>query len=278
MKYLGRVLKEHRDRNEVIGFVPTMGALHRGHLSMVERAVKECDICIVSIFVNPAQFNEQSDLLKYPRTPGTDKRQLQESGCEILFTPSTEEIYPGGTDIDLSIPLDHLVSEMEGKFRPGHFEGVVKVMHMLLSIVTCQYLYMGQKDFQQTCVVRHMINYYDFPVKLIVCPTVREEDGLAMSSRNLLLEEDMRSLAPVINKMLNWCKMEIHRMDIESMRHAVLNEWIDAGLRPEYFEIVDGYTLQEINDPGASVFIVACCAVWAGEVRLIDNIILKDQR
>lgn len=258
--------------NAQTGFVPTMGALHAGHLSLLRRAQEDDQLTIVSIFVNPAQFNDPADLARYPRTLDSDLDMLYADGCDVVFAPGTEEIYPVG-ETQEAIPLNGLDERMEGIFRPGHFTGVARVVRRLLDLVKPQRLYMGQKDFQQFAIVHSMIHALGYPVSLIMCPTVREPDGLAMSSRNLFLEGEMRTRAPEIYRTLLYAAGSYTRGSREEMERQCLQKLTEAGLQPEYFEIVDGETLQPAS--AESQYVVACCAVRAGDVRLIDNVIVR---
>ncbi len=257
-----------------IGFVPTMGALHDGHLSLIEASKQQNALTLCSIFVNPTQFNESTDLEKYPRTPAQDIEMLAAAGCDIIFMPSADEIYPPGVDLDSPIPPVDLVSGMEGQFRPGHFEGVVQVVKRLLDIVRPARLYMGQKDYQQAAIVSWMIQSLELPVELVVCPIVREADGLAMSSRNVRLEQDIRARATLLYQTLTAVKERLHEVDLEELQTWALGNLSQKDFRPEYFEIVDGVSLKPLDQITNTDFVVACTAVWAGKVRLIDNLIL----
>lgn len=271
-------------QNEKIGFAPTMGALHEGHLELLRMAKREGCIAVASIFVNPTQFNDPRDLEQYPRTPEKDAALLLSANCDVLFLPPVEEVYPPGMDLTLELDFGDLDKVMEGVFRPGHFKGMATVVNRLLDIVRPHKIYMGQKDYQQLSIVRNMIEQLTLPVELVMCPTVREADGLAMSSRNLRLSPEMRAAAPAIFQTLIWAKtaLEEDRPALEIQSEA-MGRLVNAGLRPEYFDIVDGVTLRPIRPQGAIPFlheigmggpIVACTAAFAGEVRLIDNLIL----
>jgi pantoate--beta-alanine ligase len=263
------ILKHRRS----IGFTPTMGALHEGHLSLLHRSKQNCDISVVSIFVNPTQFNNPDDLAKYPRTIERDLDMLDDARCDVVFTPSVEEMYPHGMQQGNDIDLNGLDLPMEGVFRPGHFKGMAQVVKRLLDIVQPHVIFMGQKDFQQFAIVRQMIRTLHMPVDIVMCPTIREADGLAMSSRNVRLAPEIRGLASVIYQTLMYCAEQIDHIPISTLRMACMTKLDIPGFRPEYFEIVDGDTLQPADKQTA--YIVACCAVWAGEVRLIDNMILR---
>lgn len=259
-----------------IGFAPTMGALHDGHIELVRMAKRDGCLAVASIFVNPTQFNDPRDLEKYPRTLEKDTELLLSAHCDALFIPSVEEVYPPGENLRIELDFKYLDKVMEGKFRPGHFEGMATVVSRLLDIVRPHRLYMGQKDFQQLSIVRDMIRQLELPVELVMCPTVRESDGLAMSSRNIRLTPEMRAVAPLIHQTLQWAKSALNNnRPIEDIQSEVLSKLAASNLRPEYFEIVDGETLLNVSHPSESDFIVACTAAFAGEVRLIDNLVLK---
>lgn len=259
-----------------LGFTPTMGALHKGHFTLIAKSIAENDVSICSIFVNPTQFNVAEDLEKYPRTLEKDAQGLEENGCDILYAPSVDEIYPDGDDYEVEVDLNGLDKVLEGAHRPGHFEGVVQVVKRLLEVTSCDRLYMGQKDFQQFTIIRQMIVNLDMPVELRVCPISRDDDGLAKSSRNVRLTAEHRRRASIIYRVLKQSKVwiEEHRSSVEICTKAL--EYLSVpGFKPEYFDLIDGYTLQNISKPEEHEVIVACTAVWAGEVRLIDNMILK---
>lgn len=267
-------LRLRRKSGRTIGFAPTMGALHDGHLSLIREALIRNDVAVASIFVNPTQFNEASDLEKYPRTPEHDLQKLQGAGCAAVLMPSVEEIYPPEKDISVKLGFGSLAEVMEGQFRPGHFAGMATVVNRLLEIVQPDRLYMGQKDFQQLTVVRDMLRQFDSPVELVMVASKREPDGLAMSSRNTRLSEAMRTAAPVIFETLEWAKRSFLTTPVAVLQEEALKKLENASLRPEYFEIVDGHTLMPVNGVLKSDFVVACVAAWAGDVRLIDNIVI----
>ena len=274
---LQKYLSSLKNRELQIGFAPTMGALHKGHISLIARSKAECDITVSSIFVNPTQFNDKKDLDKYPRTPETDIEMLTEAGCDVLFMPDASEIYPNG-DMSSSVKFNFgkLDKLLEGTFRPGHFDGMAQVVHRFLDIVKPHRLYMGQKDFQQSAIVGSMLNQLKSATQLIMCDIVREDDGLAMSSRNVRLTADERAKAALIYKTLHeaadmvgeYSPSEIQKTSVTKLRNEPL-------FKLEYFEIVDGRTLLPIRLFEDTDFAVALTAVWVGDVRLIDNIILK---
>lgn len=258
-----------------IGFVPTMGALHSGHLSLIERCLQVCDIAVCSIFVNPAQFNNPADLKHYPRSPGKDMEMLIQAGCQVLFMPDVEEVYPKGYKSLSNLNFGYITKPMEGAQRPGHFEGVAVVVKRLLDIVKPDALFMGQKDFQQLAVIQEMLKLFEMKTRLISCPTVRENDGLAMSSRNMRLNSEQRSLAPLIYKALKAAEHKINLKSLRIIEQEAMRQLSVPGMEPEYFDIVDGLTLTPITQIEDSNFVVACTAVRLGEIRLIDNLIIK---
>lgn len=264
-----------RKEGKTIGLVPTMGALHAGHASLVKRAVAENDVVVVSDFVNPTQFNDKNDLLKYPRTLDADCKLLEECGASFVFAPSVEEIYPESDTRQFSYaPLDTV---MEGKFRPGHFNGVCQIVSKLFLIVEPTRAYFGEKDFQQLAIIREMVRKYPFNLEIVGCPIVREADGLALSSRNARLSDEQRIQALQISKTL-FASVEYAQTHTLAETKAFVESAISTaeGLRLEYFEIVDGNSLQTVCDWKDSSYIVGCITVFCGEVRLIDNIKYKE--
>lgn len=272
---LTSLVANSRDKGLKIGFVPTMGALHEGHITLVKKAKKENDIVIVSIFVNPTQFNDKKDLEKYPRTLESDLLLLAPTNTDYVFFPNVTEIYPKGDTQDDDIDLGGLDTYMEGAFRPGHFKGVAQVVKRLLEIVNPDNLYMGQKDFQQFTIIDYMIKNQKIKTKLVVCPIIREANGLAMSSRNERLTAATREAAGIIYKTLKSAKRQIQIKTPTEICTFAMKKLNIPPFEPEYFNIVDGYKLTPIDDFANSKYAVACVAVWADGVRLIDNIILK---
>lgn len=258
-----------------VGFIPTMGALHEGHLKLIKTSKRENDVTVVSIFVNPTQFNDKKDLEKYPRTLAQDQQQLTGVGTDILFAPEVEDIYPSGTEVGADIYLGGLDSVMEGTHRPGHFNGVAQVVKRLLDIVQPVQLYMGQKDFQQFTIINYMLKSLQIPVKLRVCPIVREKNGLAMSSRNVRLSAEAREQAKVIFNTLKAVKQKSKTMAPEQLAAYAMKRLNKPPFTPEYFDIVDGDTLNPVDNMDQHSYVVACTAVWVEGVRLIDNMILK---
>ena len=262
-----------RDRSG-IGFVPTMGALHAGHRSLVERARRECATVVVSVFVNPTQFNDKTDLKNYPRTPEADLRLLEEVGADYVFMPSVEEVYPEPDTRTFDFGMIDKV--MEGATRPGHFNGVAQVVSRLFDLVKPAKAYFGEKDFQQIAVIREMVRQLRIPVEIIPCPIVRGEDGLALSSRNTLLDTDHRTAAPYIYKVLKAAVEKSHQTTPDQ-----LAAWVTAQvesnplLKVIYFQVVDAATMQQVRTWDESPVIQGCIAVQAGDIRLIDNIKLR---
>ncbi len=271
---LQQALEKERKSGKKIGFVPTMGALHEGHISLVQQAQKRVDIVVVSIFVNPTQFDNKQDLKKYPRTLPLDKKLLKAHGVNYVFAPSVEEVYPEKRKKKVKVDLNGLDEQMEGAFRPGHFAGVVQVVKRLLDIVQPDSLYMGQKDFQQFTIIQQMIHDLSIPTELIVCPIMREAHGLAMSSRNERLPENLRKRASIIYKTLKKAKRMMKDHTPSKIEKWALSNLAIDGFEPEYFTIADGHTLKKIKSFKGKKYLVACTAVWTGGVRLIDNIIL----
>lgn len=257
-----------------IGFVPTMGALHKGHLSLIERARKENDLVVVSIFVNPTQFDKQEDLINYPKTIDKDLSLLKSVFCDIVFAPSANEIYANSIESQ-SFNFDGLEFQMEGKFRDGHFNGVGTIVKRLFEIVKPTKAYFGEKDFQQLQIIRNMVKNHQIPVKIVGCDIYREDDGLAMSSRNARLTKAHRDAAPFIYKTLKEAKKKFGTKNALEIVNWVENEFEKQPLLTlEYFEIADEETLQTIKNKKPKQKYRAFIAVFAGEIRLIDNISL----
>lgn len=269
---LNLFLSEMRNRGLSIGFVPTMGALHPGHISLIARARAENDVVVCSIFVNPIQFNNPDDLKKYPRTLESDMALLEPAGCDVVFNPGEVEMYPG--EILEKFDFGMLGQVMEGRFRPGHFDGVAVVVKRLFEIVVPDRAYFGLKDFQQVAIVRSMMQQTNSAVELVECPIVREPDGLAMSSRNVRLSPSARPLAPFVFETLQWGLTLASHSSPQEVTTRVLDRFKKhPEFEPEYFEIVDPVTLLPIVmfDPKKPA--VACIAVWLDQVRLIDNMV-----
>ena len=258
-----------------VGLVPTMGALHAGHASLVKRSVNENDVTVVSVFVNPTQFNDKNDLVKYPRTLEADCKLLEDCGATLVFAPSVEEMYPEPDTRQFGYaPLDTV---MEGAFRPGHFNGVCQIVSKLFDAVKPHRAYFGEKDFQQLAIIREMVRQMKFDLEIVGCPIVREEGGLALSSRNARLSSDERENALNISRTLFKSRTFAATHSVSETQKMVEDAIAAApGLRLEYFEIVDGNTLQKIGDWNETSYAVGCITVFCGEVRLIDNIKYKE--
>lgn len=277
---LTAAIEQAKKEHKTIGLVPTMGALHEGHLSLVNRARKENDIIVVSVFVNPIQFNNQEDLAKYPRTVDADLEKLTAAGADIAFVPSVEEMYP--EKVETVYHFGPLEEVMEGPRRPGHFSGVAVVVRRLFDLTQPDRAYFGEKDFQQIAIIRNLLEQIKYPIELVPCPIVRADDGLALSSRNMRLSPEARAIAPNIYATLQQAVEMSEYEDVESVQLWVMDtlssfhevNGLDEKLSfdPEYFEIVNDITLQPIDNWDDAEGIVGCIAVWLDGVRLIDVI------
>lgn len=263
-----------RSEGKSVGLVPTMGALHKGHASLVKRSVEENDVTVVSVFVNPTQFNDKGDLERYPRTLDADCALLSALGTDCVFAPSVEEVYPEpDTRVFDFTPLDKV---MEGVYRPGHFNGVAQIVSKLFMYVEPTRAYFGEKDFQQLAIIREMVRQQGFALEIVGCPIVREADGLALSSRNTLLTPEQRVIALAISKTLFSSVDYASSHSLCETKHMVEQVIADTeGLELEYFEVVDGNTLQPVVAWDEANYIVGCITVYCGKVRLIDNIRYK---
>lgn len=272
---LKEILDNCRKAGKTIGLVPTMGALHEGHASLVRRSVHDNDITVVSDFVNPTQFNDKNDLQNYPRCLDADCSLLDKEGAQYVFAPSVEEMYPEPDNRQFDFtPLDKV---MEGPNRPGHFNGVAQIVSKLFYAVEPDRAYFGEKDFQQLAIIREMVRQLNLKVEIVGCPIVREEDGMALSSRNMLLSKAERKLAANISRTLFESRIYASQHTLALTRKHVIDT-INSfdGLEVEYYEIVDGNTLQPIDNWDSSSYIVGCVTVRCGKVRLIDNIKYKE--
>lgn len=275
-------LKKHLDlvrkSNKSIGFVPTMGALHDGHLSLIQAAREKNDVVVCSIFVNPTQFNDPKDFEKYPITIEEDIKKLNNVSTDILFLPSVEEMYPEGLKSDLHYDFGDLETILEGKFRPGHFQGVGRIVHKLLDIVQPDQLFMGQKDLQQCLIIRKLLIVTHSPVKLVICPTEREKDGLAMSSRNTRLSPAARKKATAIYQALLHIKNNFGKgLHFMEGAHEAFDDLKKQGFEPEYVDLLllDNDLLRPLDQPPGNATIIVAVAAWLDGVRLIDNMILQ---
>ncbi len=267
-------IRDFKNQGMTVGLVPTMGALHAGHISLVRCSKKQNNITVVSIFVNPTQFNDKDDYRYYPKSPEDDLNMLRNEKCDVVFMPEEKEMYPEPDN--RTFDFEGLDTIMEGKFRPGHFNGVAQIVTRLLDIVKPDRAYFGQKDFQQLVIIRHLINRLKIPVDIISCPIIREKDGLAMSSRNIRLTGDDRKVASEISKVLFEVRNHYSRFSSPgAVKEYVLRHLsLFTQMQVEYFEIVDEKTLQPVENT-SSAGGICCIAVWIGNVRLIDNVNLN---
>lgn len=271
---LEKAVEAFRIEGKSVGLVPTMGALHEGHLSLVKRCRRENDVVVVSVFVNPTQFNNKEDLRTYPRTEEADKALLTEAGCDIVFMPTVEEVYP---EPDTRVfDLGPVAEVMEGAMRPGHFNGVAQIVSKLFMMVKPDRAYFGEKDFQQIAVIRQMVKNEGFNLQIVPCPIVREADGLAKSSRNVRLSAEARQTAPSIYRTLQE-SLDYAKSHTVAETQKFVTDCINSypGMEVEYYQIVDGITLMPVNNWNESNYIVGCVTVYCGGVRLIDNIAYK---
>ena len=258
----------------VVGFVPTMGALHQGHISLVEKARSECAKCVVSVFVNPTQFNDKNDLKHYPRTPEADAAMLEAAGVDVVFMPSVEEVYPEPDTRQFD--FGQIDKVMEGATRPGHFNGVAQVVSRLFDLVQPDKAYFGEKDFQQIAVIKAMVKQLNMSVEIVECPIIRDVDGLALSSRNTLLTPAHRAAAPHIYEVISQCAAKSAEMSPAELIQWV-TEQVEANelLKVIYFQAVDALSMQQVASWEESERVQGCIAVQAGEIRLIDNVKIK---
>lgn len=275
---LRRHLELQRKKGSNIGLVPTMGALHQGHARLIRESVQACDLTVCSIFVNPTQFNNPDDLLKYPNQIDADQKLLEQEGCDVLFKPKTDEVYPG-EDECLKISFGPMEEVLEGEFRPGHFSGVGVVVLKLLNMVRPERAYFGQKDLQQLAIIKKLVKDLNVPVDIISVPTVREPSGLAMSSRNLRLSDQEKSIATHLYQGMQNLKQAI-KSGI-SVAHAIAEVKAElarvADFKLEYLAVVDSHTMRSVGDLDDSLWISACAAAYVGEVRIIDNLYIKQE-
>lgn len=274
---LCKYLDDQRQKDTLIGFVPTMGALHEGHISLVNASSKANGITVCSIFVNPAQFNDPKDFEKYPITIERDIEMLEGADCNVLFLPSVNEMYPEPQSAIPPYNLGYLETILEGKYRPGHFQGVCKVVHRLLEIVKPDNLYLGQKDYQQCMVITRLVELMGQAekIRIKICPTLREEDGLAMSSRNMRLNETERKQAAEISRGLLLIKEGLKAGSLQRLKQNAADLLVKNGFRPDYVEIADAGNLQPVETWDGKIRLVALAAAYLNDVRLIDNMIIS---
>lgn len=271
---LKSLISGYKQENKTVGLVPTMGALHAGHKSLVDRARKENDIVVVSVFVNPTQFNNKQDLAAYPRTEERDCALLEAAGCDVVFMPAVEEVYPEPDNRQFD--LGAVAEVMEGAHRPGHFNGVAQIVSKLFGFVEPDRAYFGEKDFQQIAVIRKMVQLEGFKLQIVACPIKREDDGLALSSRNVRLTAEQRQLAPNIYRVLKEsCNFAKSHTVAETEKFVVDSLNALPQMEVEYYSIVDALTMQPVSDWVDADSITGCITVYCGEVRLIDNIAYK---
>ena len=274
---LQHYLAQCRKKNEDIGFVPTMGALHDGHLSLLKTSLKENKLTVCSIFVNPAQFNDPTDFKNYPSTIDEDISKLERTGCDILFLPAVDDIYPDGIEVKKKYDLGYLDSILEGEFRPGHFQGVCMAVEKLLLIVQPDKLYLGQKDFQQCMIIVRLIELMGLgeKVNVRICPILREKDGLAMSSRNMRLNKEQRAKAPALYETLIFLKQNICNGSLRDLKKEATDQLKKKGFKTDYVEIANAKTLKPINEWDARTNILGLVAAHIDGVRLIDNMMVN---
>ena len=274
-KDIEQKLNALRNQGKSVGFVPTMGALHKGHLSLIEASKKENDVTVCSVFVNPTQFNDVNDFSKYPVTIERDIQQLTEAGADMLFLPSVNEMYPEGTAINEHYELGELETILEGKYRPGHFQGVCAVVHRLFNVVKPHKAYFGQKDYQQCMVIKKLVALKNFPVQIVVHPTVRERSGLALSSRNLRLSERDKEHATILYKTLSYIKQNKNQAPVEALTTEAEQMILNSGFEKiDYVAICHAGTLKLIQNMNQQQQSVVLIAAFIGGVRLIDNMLL----
>ena len=262
-----------KNKGKSIGFVPTMGALHNGHISLIKNAIIQVDIVVCSIFINPTQFNDPGDFDKYPKTFEQDIYQLEKAGCTILFLPTTNEMYPQGFENDIYFDLGYIETILDGKYRKGHFQGVCQVVHKLLNIVLPDSIFLGQKDFQQCMVLKKMAEEYFPALQIVICPTLREDDGLAMSSRNVRLSSEQRKVAARLYATLQMIKQTIVPGNLDGLKSNAVQHLTSLGFKVDYIEVANSTTLQLVHNWDGKEQIVILVAAFLNEVRLIDNLL-----
>ena len=273
---LSSYIKKREYLNSTIGFVPTMGALHQGHISLLKESKKQCAVTIASIFINPTQFNNAEDFKKYPVTIEKDIYMLQKNSCDILFLPDVKEMYPDGAISTQHFDLGYLDTILEGKYRPGHFQGVCQVVKRLLEIVKPAQLFLGQKDYQQCMVIKKLLQLINSNIDLQICSTIREANGLAMSSRNARLNETQKKQAAEIYHTLQHIKKNIEPGNLDKIKAEANDYLISKGFKPDYVEVADADNLNLNEEWNGKDDMIILIAAFLGEVRLIDNLILTE--
>jgi pantoate--beta-alanine ligase len=274
---LALYVAEKKNQQATIGFVPTMGALHRGHLSLIAQSKEQAGLTVCSIFVNPVQFNNPDDFNKYPSTLEKDILLLEENGCDVLFLPSVTEIYPDAASRLKRFELGYIETILEGKYRPGHFQGVCLVMDKLLDIVRPDLLFLGQKDFQQCLVIEHLVNSKNKKISVVICPILRERNGLAMSSRNLRLDAGEKKIAAQLHHTLIEVKNNLQRLPFLQMKKDAIGQLERKGFKVDYLELASSKTLRAVNGTTRSDNGILLIAAFLNNVRLIDNVLIKDE-
>ncbi|MCC6369455.1 MAG: pantoate--beta-alanine ligase [Bacteroidia bacterium] len=265
-------LRLEMEKGQQIGFVPTMGALHQGHISLIQLSKKDCHLTVCSIFVNPTQFNDKGDLARYPRTPEEDTLLLEQSGCDVLFMPGVQEMYP--TQNAINFDFGHLDKILEGKHRPGHFNGVAQVVKRFFEIVQPHKAFFGSKDYQQVMIVKALVKQMNSPIEIVACPILREPDGLAMSSRNVLLSAEERAIAAHIPRLMQQAKELFKKEGISAAKRFISEQTGHYPLmRLDYYEWCNANTLQILSEKEIGTNAVSLIAVFVGKIRLIDNLI-----
>jgi len=273
-KEVKNYLERQKPLKKKIGFVPTMGALHQGHLSLLKRSREICSITVCSIFVNPTQFNNTMDFQKYPKTIENDILLLEENGCDVLFLPDEKEIYPSEESREKHFDLGYLETVLEGKFRPGHFQGVALIVEKLISIVNPDSLFLGQKDFQQCLVIKRLIEIMNKEIQLIICPIHREESGLAMSSRNVRLNSSERNLAAELHRALVSIERQLTKDNFLTLKNKAINDLQKKGFKVDYLELAKKNTLELVSHFNEEDELILLIAAFLGDVRLIDNLLI----
>ena len=274
VQHLLAELNNQRKKGFSIAFVPTMGALHRGHISLLEKAKSANNIIVSSIFVNPTQFNEPEDFEKYPKTIDKDVYMLEKAGCNILFLPSVKEMYPNENILHKQYNLGYLDTLLEGASRPGHFQGVCQVMERLLGIVQPDRLVLGQKDYQQCMVISKLVSLLGTPIEILIGETLRQEDGLAMSSRNLRLSNEARIKAPLIYETLVWIKQQIKAGNLQTIKKQASENLNERGFKTDYVEIANAANLQIVEEWDGQSALIILIAAFIDDIRLIDNLLV----
>jgi pantoate--beta-alanine ligase len=274
---LQQYLQKSGQKQQTIGFVPTMGALHQGHISLIKQSKLQAAITVCSIFVNPTQFNDPTDFEKYPVTIDADINLLEAAGCDVLFLPSVAEIYPAGLTAAKQYPLGFLETVLDGAYRPGHFQGVCQVVERLLEIVQPNLLFLGQKDYQQCMVITRLTQLMGIDTRVVIAPTQRETDGLAMSSRNRRLTPQHRLTAPLLYQTLMFLQQQVRPGDITQLKMKAVDSLTQAGFKVDYVEMANASTLQLIDNWDGTTPLVALVAAFIGEVRLIDNLVFANK-